>query len=58
VPAATVLFTSSFQATLSAGALAGGLLLDRTSVSVVMVCGGLTALVMVGVLLRGDAEHS
>ncbi|GAB2607958.1 MFS transporter [Kribbella endophytica] len=56
--AATVLFTSSFQATLSAGALAGGLLLDRTSVSVVMVCGGLTALVMVGVLLRGDAEHS
>ncbi|GAB3834373.1 MFS transporter [Kribbella italica] len=56
--AATVLFTSSFQATLSAGALAGGLLLDRTSVSVVMVCGGLTALVMAGVLLRGDAEHS
>ncbi|GAA1544352.1 MFS transporter [Kribbella lupini] len=55
--AATVVFTSSFQATLSAGALAGGLLLDRTSVAVVMVCGGVTGLVMVGVLLRGDAEH-
>ncbi|ONI72278.1 MFS transporter [Kribbella sp. ALI-6-A] len=48
--AATVLFTSSFQATLSAGALVGGLLLDRTTVSVVMVAGGLTALLMVGVL--------
>jgi predicted MFS family arabinose efflux permease len=45
-----VLFTSSFQATLSAGALVGGLLLDRTTVSVVMVAGGLTALLMVGML--------
>ncbi|MEV6281268.1 MFS transporter [Kribbella sp. NPDC051770] len=50
--AATVVFTSSFQATLSAGALLGGVLVDRTSVAAVMVCGGLTALGMVGVLLR------
>jgi predicted MFS family arabinose efflux permease len=45
--AATVLFTSSFQATLSTGALLGGLVVDATSVSTAMLCGGLTALVMV-----------
>ncbi|MEU4395627.1 MFS transporter [Kribbella sp. NPDC023855] len=48
--AATVLFTSSFQATLSTGALLGGLVVDASSVSVAMVCGGLTALVMVSVV--------
>jgi predicted MFS family arabinose efflux permease len=45
--AATVLFTSSFQATLSTGALLGGLVVDAASVSTVMLCGGVTALLMV-----------
>lgn len=45
--AATVLFTSSFQATLSAGALLGGVVVDASSVSTAMVCGGVTAVVMV-----------
>ncbi|MFK0251666.1 MFS transporter [Amycolatopsis azurea] len=50
--AASVLFTSSFQATLSAGALLGGFVVDATSVSVVMVAGGVLALLAVGVLSR------
>jgi predicted MFS family arabinose efflux permease len=41
--AATVLFTSSFQATLSTGALVGGVVVDATSTSVVMVLGGVVA---------------
>lgn len=45
--AATVLFTSSFQATLSTGALLGGLTVDATNVSTAMVCGGLIALLAV-----------
>jgi predicted MFS family arabinose efflux permease len=45
--AATVLFTSSFQATLSTGALLGGLVVDASSVSTAMLCGGLAALLMV-----------
>jgi predicted MFS family arabinose efflux permease len=45
--AATVLFTSSFQATLSTGALLGGLLVDATSVTTTMLCGGVMALLMV-----------
>ncbi|MFI6676640.1 MFS transporter [Kribbella sp. NPDC050470] len=49
--AATVLFTSSFQATLSAGALLGGLVVDAWSVSVAMVSGGLCALLACTVLL-------
>lgn len=52
--AATVLFTSSFQAMLSAGALLGGLVVDAWSVSVAMVCGGVCALLMAGVLLRSN----
>jgi predicted MFS family arabinose efflux permease len=44
--AASVLFTSSFQATLSLGALAGGVVVDATSTSVVMMLGGLTAILM------------
>ncbi|WP_394298027.1 MFS transporter [Streptomyces griseus] len=44
--AASVLFTASFQATLSAAALLGGVVLDRTSPSVVMVCGGCVAVAM------------
>jgi len=49
--AATVVFTSSFQATLSAGALLGGLVVDSTSVSTAMLCGGLVA-ALVALLLR------
>ncbi|MBP0455780.1 MFS transporter [Kitasatospora sp. RG8] len=42
--AAGVLFTSSFQATLSIGALTGGLVVDRASPATVMVLGGVVAL--------------
>lgn len=45
--AASVLFTASFQATISVGALVGGVVLDRTSPSVVMLLGGCTATLMV-----------
>ncbi|MEV0649769.1 MFS transporter [Phytomonospora sp. NPDC050363] len=41
--AATVLFTSSFQATISVGALLGGLLVDASSAATVMVAGGVVA---------------
>ncbi|WP_280681890.1 MFS transporter [Kitasatospora sp. MAA19] len=42
--AATVVFTSSFQATISLGALLGGAVVDTASTSTVMLLGGLTAL--------------
>lgn len=45
--AASVLFTASFQATISLGALAGGLVVDRTSPCMVMVLGGATATLVV-----------
>ncbi|PNG17781.1 MFS transporter [Streptomyces cahuitamycinicus] len=45
--AAAVLFTASFQATISLGALAGGFVVDRTSPSTVMMLGGVTATLMV-----------
>ncbi|WP_242440937.1 MFS transporter [Streptomyces sp. CB02923] len=45
--AASVLFTASFQATISLGALVGGAILDHTSPSVVMTLGGITAALMV-----------
>ncbi|GAV44967.1 MFS transporter [Streptomyces acidiscabies] len=45
--AASVLFTASFQATISVGALVGGVVLDRTSPSAVMLLGGCTAVLMV-----------
>ncbi|MEV7099531.1 MFS transporter [Amycolatopsis sp. NPDC051045] len=48
--AATVLFTASFQATLSAGALAGGFVVDAVSVPAVMTCGGVTALLAAAVI--------
>ncbi|MEU2657934.1 MFS transporter [Streptomyces sp. NPDC007325] len=41
--AASVLFTASFQATLSAGALLGGAALDRSSPSTLMLLGGALA---------------
>ncbi|MFG1687186.1 MFS transporter [Nonomuraea sp. NPDC049269] len=43
---ATILFTSSFQATFALGALVGGGIVDAFTVSTVMICGGLTALLM------------
>ncbi len=45
--AASVLFTASFQATISVGALVGGVVLDRTSPSAVMLLGGCTAVLVV-----------
>ncbi|MFG3440758.1 MFS transporter [Nonomuraea sp. NPDC047897] len=44
--AATVVFTSSFQATFALGAFLGGVVVDAASVSAVMVCGGVVAAVM------------
>jgi predicted MFS family arabinose efflux permease len=41
--AATVLFTSAFQATIGIGALVGGVVVDTTSVATVMVCGSIAA---------------
>jgi predicted MFS family arabinose efflux permease len=41
--AASVLFTASFQATISLGALTGGLVVDAGSPSTVMTLGGVTA---------------
>ena len=48
--AATVVFTSAFQATFALGAFLGGSVVDSFSVSTVMICGGLTALLMAGSL--------
>lgn len=45
--AASVLFTASFQATISIGALVGGVALDRTSPATVMALGGCTAVLVV-----------
>ncbi|MBU8550275.1 MFS transporter [Streptomyces rochei] len=45
--AASVLFTATFQATISMGALVGGVILDHTSPSAVMLLGGCTAVLMV-----------
>ncbi|MDV9189298.1 MFS transporter [Streptomyces sp. SR27] len=45
--ASSVLFTASFQATISIGALVGGAALDHSSPSTVMVLGGLAAGLMV-----------
>ncbi|GAA2284349.1 MFS transporter [Nonomuraea roseoviolacea subsp. roseoviolacea] len=50
--AATVVFTSSFQATFALGALLGGVVVDAGSVSAVMVCGGIAALLMAASLAR------
>jgi predicted MFS family arabinose efflux permease len=44
--AASVLFTSSFQATISIGALLGGVVVDSASTSMVMVLGGISATLM------------
>ncbi|TLS43419.1 MFS transporter [Streptomyces montanus] len=51
--AASVLFTSSFQATISLGALAGGIVVDAASTSVVMVLGGIAAVLTMATLAAG-----
>ncbi|MFE6307426.1 MFS transporter [Nocardiopsis sp. NPDC057823] len=48
-----VLFTASFQATLSLGALAGGAVVDRSSPPAVMVLAGAVALLAVAAVLLG-----
>ncbi|MGC0378694.1 MFS transporter [Streptomyces sp. SAI-229] len=53
--ASSVLFTASFQATISLGALVGGAVLDRSSPSTVMILGGLAATLMV---LAAWAHHA
>ena len=56
--AATVLFTSSFQATISLGALLGGAVLDATSPPTLLLTGGLVAAVAVAVLLLHAGQNS
>jgi len=56
--AATVLFTSSFQAVLSMGALLGGLVVDAWSVSTAMVLGGLCAALTVGVVTWSRTQEA
>lgn len=50
--AASVLFTTSFQATFACGALAGGVVVDAASPSAVMPAGGAVALLMALAALR------
>lgn len=52
-----MLFTASFQATFSLGALAGGLVVDRTSPSPVMTLSGLTAALVVPVIWFHDQRN-
>ncbi|MFC8453803.1 MFS transporter [Kitasatospora sp. NPDC057223] len=56
--AANIMFTASFQATLSTGALLGGVVVDHSSTSTVMVLGGavavLMALTLLGAARRGQ----
>jgi predicted MFS family arabinose efflux permease len=56
--AASVLFTSSFQATISVGALLGGVVIDGTSSSVLMVAGGAVAVAAVAAVLVGLLNSS
>jgi predicted MFS family arabinose efflux permease len=56
--AASVLFTSSFQATIAVGAVLGGVVVDATSPSVLMILGSGVALLVVFVAARStDAGH-
>ncbi|MET7283232.1 MFS transporter [Kribbella sp. NPDC005582] len=56
--AATVLFTSSFQAVLSIGALLGGLVVDAWSVPTAMVLGGLCAVLTVGAVTWSRTQQA
>lgn len=54
--ASSVLFTASFQATLSLGALTGGVVVDLSSPTTVMTLAGLTALLLVPAIARWPAQ--
>ncbi|WP_406280993.1 MFS transporter [Nocardia sp. NBC_00881] len=54
--AAAVLFTASFQATLSLGALAGGIVVDHGSPSTVMTLGGVTAALVIAAVWAHRAQ--
>ncbi|MFB6725800.1 MFS transporter [Kribbella sp. NPDC056345] len=56
--AATVLFTSSFQAVLSMGALVGGLVVDAWSVPTAMTLGGVCAALTVGVVTWSRTQEA
>ena len=56
--AASVLFTSSFQATFSFGALAGGAVVDAASTTVVMTLGGIAATLAMVASLRSPRPVS
>ncbi|MEU4117564.1 MFS transporter [Kitasatospora sp. NPDC028055] len=56
--AATVVFTSSFQATISLGALVGGAVVDASSPSAVLVVGGCVALLAAVVAQVGSRSVS
>jgi predicted MFS family arabinose efflux permease len=49
--AGTVLFTSSFQATISIGALLGGFVVDRASLTTLMLLGSAAAAVTTGIVV-------
>ncbi|MFC9289562.1 MFS transporter [Streptomyces sp. NPDC057052] len=55
--AASVMFTASFQATISLGALAGGLVVDGSSPSTVMILGGTTAALVIVVVWAHHARR-
>ncbi|WP_371776713.1 MFS transporter [Streptomyces sp. NBC_01438] len=55
--AATVLFTASFQATLAAGALTGGAIVDHTSLRAVMWCGAVVAGLVVAVTAAAPQDE-
>lgn len=54
--ASSVLFTASFQATLSVAALTGGLVVDHSSPATLMTLAGLTALLLVPAVSRRPAQ--
>jgi predicted MFS family arabinose efflux permease len=54
--AATVLFTSSFQATISVAALLGGIVIDGASLTTLMLLGGAAAAVTVGLVAKSSGS--
>ncbi|MEU9826312.1 MFS transporter [Micromonospora chersina] len=57
--AASVLFTSSFQATIAIGAVLGGIVVDATSPSTVLVLGsGVALLVAIGARFSADPQQA
>lgn len=55
--AASVIFTASFQATLSFGALTGGATLDHTSPSILMLLGATTATLTIAAISTRSPAH-